>query len=194
MGLIDTPYGATPLEDEELEGLKIPTITTRAQLDQYEQLGIMNAEVWAFGRKRKQILTRDFTMLLHRKMFGDIWTWAGTRRKTLKNIGVDASMIDVSLGELLDDVRFQIERGTYDWDERAARFHHRLVQVHVFPNGNGRHARLFTDLLLWTNGRERFTWGERSRDTSENIRRAYISALREADQGKMKHLLEFVRS
>lgn len=192
--IFDHPHGATPLEDEELEGLKIPSITTRGELDQYEQLGIAEADSWAFGRRRSDILTYRFAMRLHEKMFGSVWSWAGMRRKTEKNIGVDPNTIDTELQKLLDDVRYQIAENIYQWDERAAWFHHRLTSIHPFPNGNGRHARLYTDLLLWTHTIERFTWGSNRSAPPKEVRKSYIHALREADDGNIKLLLDFVRS
>lgn len=192
--IFDVPYGATPLDPEELDGLKLKFISTKSELDEYEQLNIIQAEMWLFARKRKDLLTTEFTLKLHEKMFGDLWRWAGTMRTTGKNIGVDATMISVELRKLLDDVRYQIENKSYDWDELAARFHHRLVSIHVFPNGNGRHARMFADALLRTYSQPRFTWGSNQTADSRDIRKQYITALREADKGSIAPLLEFVRS
>lgn len=192
--IFDTPYGATPLEPEELDGLKLKSISTKSQLDEYEQLNIIQAEIWLFSRKRKNILTTEFTLKLHEKMFGDVWRWAGTMRTTGKNIGVDATIISIELHNLMDDVRYQIENKTYSWDELAARFHHRLVSIHVFANGNGRHARMFADALLRTYGEARFTWGSDQNARGADVRKQYITALREADKGSIASLLKFVRS
>src|SRR6187402_2276429 len=132
--ILSYPYGATALADEELEGLKIKNISTKQELDRYEQINIAIAEDWLFSAGHKNMLTTDFTLKLHEKMFGDVWRWAGTMRTTGKNIGVDATMITVELRNLMDDVRYQIENKTYPPDELAARFHHRLVSIHVFAN------------------------------------------------------------
>jgi Fic-DOC domain mobile mystery protein B len=149
---------ATPLEPEERTQL-IPTyITTRAQLNEAEQINITEADDWAFARKR-DALSEDFLLGLHRRMFRKVWRWAGSFRTTERNIGVEAYKIGVELRMLLDDARFWIENATYTPDEIAVRFHHRLVWIHPFPNGNGRHARMAADLLAVSLSRPRFTWG-----------------------------------
>jgi Fic-DOC domain mobile mystery protein B len=85
--------------------------------------------------------------------------WAGQFRKTPRNIGVDACQIGPMLRQLLDDVRYWVEHQTYAPDEIAVRFHHRLVWIRPFPNGNGRSSRLAADLLITQLGSERFSWG-----------------------------------
>lgn len=127
-------------------------------------------------------------------MFGRVWKWAGHYRRTGKNIGIDAYRIPMELRNLLDDVRFWIEHSTYQPDEIGARFHHRLVWIHLFPNGNGRHARTATDLLLVTTGATRFTWGRENLVDAGETRRAYVDALRAADAHDYGPLLAFVRS
>ena len=127
-------------------------------------------------------------------MFGNVWRWAGEYRTTDKNIGVDAYRIPVVLRQLIDDCRYWIENSTYPPDEIAARFHHRLVAIHCFPNGNGRHARLATDLLLMSIEREPFSWGSRYLVKDEEARNKYIASLRVADDHDIGPLLDFVRS
>jgi Fic-DOC domain mobile mystery protein B len=127
-------------------------------------------------------------------MFGRVWRWAGDHRRTGKNIGVYAYRIAQDLGQLLNDCRYWIENDTYDPDELAARFHHRLVWIHPYPNGNGRHARLATDLLLVSIGQERFSWGSASITDPGQTRQRYVAALRAADNHDMEPLLAFVRS
>lgn len=127
-------------------------------------------------------------------MFGRVWKWAGTYRRTGKNIGVDAYRISMEPRQLLDDVRYWIEHDTYLPDEIAARFHHRLVWIHLFPNGNGRHARTATNLLLKTLGQPRFTWGRKNLVDANETRQAYVDALRKADHHDYEPLLNFVRS
>jgi Fic-DOC domain mobile mystery protein B len=127
-------------------------------------------------------------------MFGDVWKWAGNFRQSDKNIGVDWRIIPVQLRSLLEDVKFWIDKETFPPDEIAARFHHRLVLIHLFPNGNGRHARLATDTLLEDFFHlPPFTWGNASlmRDGAE--RKLYIKALHSADDGDYSPLLQFVR-
>jgi Fic-DOC domain mobile mystery protein B len=127
-------------------------------------------------------------------MFGFVWRWAGIFRKTARNIGVDAWKISSDLHNLLADTQCWIEHATFSTDEIAVRFHHRLVWIHPFPNGNGRLARLATDLLLRQLGASRFTWGSGGLIAISETRQCYISALREADAGDFRPLLAFVRS
>ena len=187
------PPGATPLDAEELACLIPKHITTQGELNEWEQLNILHGEAWARDQ-RKDILDEAFVRQLHEKMFGETWNWAGTFRKSDKNIGVDWHHIGVRLRDLLNDVRYQIEYGTYPPDEIAARFHHRLVFIHPFPNGNGRHARMMADLLVQKLGQSRFTWGSKSLTETTETRDHYITALRAADNGDYQPLLVFIRS
>ena len=142
------PPGATPLDPDEAEGLLLPHITNRTELDRWEQDNITEAETRAFRRKPKELLSIDFFCRLHGRMFGNVWRWAGEFRRSGKNMGVDRWSIGPELKKLLDDVQTWVEFDAYGPDEIAARFHHRLVSIHPFVNGNGRHARLIADLLL----------------------------------------------
>jgi len=184
---------ATPLTEEELADLIPSYITLRSELNEAEQANILEAEEWAFSRKR-DVLDEEFLKNLHKRMFGRVWKWAGTFRQSGKNIGVDAYQIPAEFRKLLDDCRFQIEHETYEPDEIATRFHHRLVLIHPFPNGNGRHARTAADLLLAKLDRDRFTWGSVILVNAGEIRDTYIAALHAADNHDIAPLLEFVRS
>lgn len=187
--------GATPLDVDELQGLRLSHITTRAELDRWEQENIALGEAWAFSRRRQGLLTVAFMQSLHRRMFGSVWRWAGGFRRSGKNIGIDWPLIPVELKKLCDDTAAWVEYGTYPPDEIAARFHHRLVAIHPFANGNGRHARTMTDLLLVQQlARPRFTWGSANLTAAGTTRRAYIDALRAADRHDFIPLLAFVRS
>jgi len=147
--VMDDPDGATPLDPDELEGLKFPHIETRDELDQLEQQNIQEGYNWlARQRKYKDFISEDFLKALHEKLFGSVWSWAGQFRSSEKNIGIDPIHIPVELRNLLNDAKFWVENKTYSREEFAARFHHRLVKVHPFPNGNGRHARIMTDVIL----------------------------------------------
>lgn len=188
------PPGATPLDSDEAAALIPKSISLQAELNEWEQMNILEAEGWAFGRKHKDLLSIGFIQKLHKKMFDQTWLWAGHFRKTLKNIGVDSNQIPLELGKLCGDIAYQLEHNSYPLDEIAARLHHRLVWVHPFPNGNGRHARLYTDIFLVTNGQERFSWGRANLSSPVKTRNAYILALREADKHHFTPLLEFTRS
>lgn len=191
----DYPAGATPLDADEAQGLLLSHITSRGELDRWEQENISEAEAWAFRRKPKDILTIGFLKRMHKRMFGNVWRWAGEIRTSGKNIGVDLWQIDTGLQNLCADCAIWIEYGTYPPDEIAARFHHRLTAIHPFPNGNGRHARLITDILLvHLLGQPRFTWGSGNLVSAGDCRQQYIDALRAADRLDYSPLLAFVRS
>ena len=191
--LFEDDDASTPLTAEEREGLIPSYITLRRELNEAEQANILEAEQWAFARKR-DVLDVRFLTDLHKRMFGRVWRWAGKFRHTERNVGVDPLRIATDLRLLLDDCRYWIEHGTYPPDEICARFHHRLVFIHPFPNGNGRHARLATDLLLVALGQPRFSWGKTNLVNPGETRRAYVAALRAADGRDIGPLLEFVRS
>lgn len=189
------PEGATPLEREEAEGLLLSHISTRKELDRFEQENIIEAEKWAFKGRKKDSLTVDFFLRLHKKMFGSVWRWAGQFRTSDKNIGVPVWQISTELKKLCDDVSFWIENATYPPDEIAVRFHHRLTVIHPFPNGNGRHARLMTDIVLVKLlGQPHFTWGSGNLVDAGTCRKQYIDALHAADQRDFGPLLAFVHS
>lgn len=195
---IEYPPGATPLDADELASLIPGHITTQGELNEWEQLNIVQGEAWA-RKQRKEILNEAFVRQLHKQMFGETWQWAGNFRKSDKNIGVDWLKVGVELKNLLDDVRYQVEHATYSPDEIAIRFHHRLVVIHPFPNGNGRHARMMADLLAARLGQPRFTWGSRSLTdasliSATNTRHRYIAALQAADARDYAPLFAFARS
>ena len=183
---------ATPLTPAERADLIPSYISLRQELNEAEQIGIANADQWAFSRKR-DVLFEGFLLRLHRRMFSDVWRWAGQYRTSERNIGVDHWTIAIELRNLLDDTRFWIANQTYSSDEIAIRFHHRLVLIHPFPNGNGRHARLTADLLVVALGRSRFSWGRTSLTDAGETRRRYVAALRQADRHNITPLLTFAR-
>lgn len=191
--LLEKDDASTPLTHEEREGLIPSYITLRSELNEAEQANILEAEEWAFSRKR-DVLDERFLMNLHNRMFGHVWRRAGEFRRTDRNIGIDSYRIPVELRQLLDDCQYWIEHDTYEPDEIAARFHHRLVFIHPFPNGNGRHARLATDLMLVKLDRPRFSWGSVNLVDAGETRQTYVATLRAADNHDYRALLEFVRS
>ncbi|NNE33915.1 MAG: mobile mystery protein B [Rhodothermales bacterium] len=184
----------TELSAEEREGLIPSYISLRSELNDVEQTNIEEGIAWAERRKRKNILDEAFLKTLHQKMYGKVWTWAGTYRTTGKNIGVDAYRIRTDVHELLNNARYWIEHETFQPDEIAARFHHRLVQIHCYANGNGRHARVATDLLLQELGQQPFTWGSANLVDESDVRDRYIAAIKAADNHDIAALLEFARS
>jgi len=191
--LLGKDDASTLLTNEERGDLIPSYIALRRELNEAEQTNILEAEEWAFTRKRN-VLDEKFLKSLHKRMFGRVWRWAGQFRQTERNIGTDAYRIQIDLRQLLDDCRYWIKNNTYPPDEIAARFHHRLVLIHPFPNGNGRHARLATDLLLTRLGHPRFSWGQVNLVNPGKTRQIYIAALRAADNYDIQPLLNFVRS
>lgn len=191
--LFDEPEDGTPLEPEEREGLKQSWITTRADLNMAEQANIDQARAWLMRRRGKGIINDRFSRQLHQKMFGDVWEWAGQYRRTERNIGIDPIRIGVELAKLFGDVDFWVNNNTHPNDEIAIRFHHQLVAIHPFPNGNGRHARMMADLLMEQFGELPFTWGSKSLTNIGEMRSQYISALRKADRHDIRLLLKFAR-
>ena len=188
--------GATPLDPDEAAGLVPTLITTQGDLNAWEQANILQGDRWAGRQKKRDLLDEGFVRELHKKMFDQTWQWAGTFRKSNKNIGVDWPQISMKLRDLLDNTRYQIEHQVFDPDEIVVRFHHQLVWIHAFPNGNGRHARLMADILTMRLGLPRMTWGgDTVALTSVGaVRETYLTALRAADRGQLENLIEFARS
>lgn len=186
--------GATPLDPDECAGLVPRHITTQAELNEWEQANIVEALRWISRQGRRDLLDELFLRQLHQRMFGKTWKWAGTYRQTDKNIGVDHRHIQVQLRNLLEDVKAQVEFKSYAPDELALRFHHRLVWIHPFANGNGRHARQAADMLITRLGARAFTWGGGSLVAPGDERQAYLAALRAADARDMAPLLRFARA
>lgn len=187
------PEGATPLDPDESAGLIPSHVATQGQLNEWEQQNILEGERWAFSRRNLNPLSLQFSRDLHKHMFGRTWKWAGRFRTSEKNIGVDPRLIGLKSTELFRDVEAQLEHRSDPIDEIAARFHHRLVSIHPFANGNGRFSRTMTDLLLKSKSEEGFSWGGGSLNAGE-IRMRYISALRAADARDYRLLFAFVRS
>ncbi len=192
-GLDDEPDNATPLTPEEREGLIPSHLTLRSELNELEEENILDAALWAFQRRRDPV-QESFGRNLHRRMFGKVWRWAGTYRTTNKNIGIEYGLVQSRLAETFERVRYWADHQTYPPDEIAVRFHHELVAIHPFPNGNGRWSRLMADLLIVRLGQARFTWGRSSLRTGDEVRRAYIGALKAADNYDVGPLLAFARS
>lgn len=197
MGLnIEYIEGQTPLDEEEKDGLLITTISTRGELDEFEQANIQQAIEWTMKTRfsAEEILTEDFLLIVHRKMFGEVWEWAGKKRRTNKNIGVDKHFISVEVRKLIDDCRYWIANQTYSQDEIAIRFSHRIVKIHLFPNGNGRHSRLIGDIMISNIFKKPvFTWGRADLSKKNTLRKEYLEAIHLADNENYKSLIEFAR-
>jgi Fic-DOC domain mobile mystery protein B len=183
----------TPLTAEEREQLIPSYITLRHELNEAEQVNIAKALRWT-GIRRRDAVDQDFLSELHKRMFGDVWRWAGQYRTTARNIGIDAYRIAVELRQAVDDARYWIENRTYPPDEIAVRFSHRIVAIHPFPNGNGRLSRLVGDLVARQLGQPPFTWGRANLVDPGETRARYVEALRAADNHDIGPLLLFARS
>lgn len=188
--------GQTPLDENEKEGLLIKTISTRGELDEFEQANIQEAIEWSIRIKisREQLLSESYILFIHKKMFNGVWEWAGIKRKTNKNIGVDKTQISIELRKLIDDCNYWIDNKIFSPEEIAIRFGHRLVKIHLFPNGNGRHSRLVTDILISkVFNKPVFTWGHSDLSKNNAIRKEYLEAIYKADNDDYKLLMEFSR-
>jgi Fic-DOC domain mobile mystery protein B len=197
LNLTYTP-GQTPIDEDEREGLLLSHISTVEELNEFEQLNIEGALQWVHSQRKipmTKILSSQFIKEVHRKMYMDVWRWAGTYRKSNKNIGVDKFQIPEAILNLLNDCTVWIENSVHNNDEIAIRFKHSLVSIHPFPNGNGRHSRLMADILIeyGLNGKA-FSLGGGNLFHQNDIRSAYINALQEADHGNLEPLLHFARS
>ena len=189
--------GQTPLDEDEKEGLLIQSIATRGELDEFEQQNIEDTIQWSLTRrfKSEQILSKSFIQELHKRMYRNVWRWAGEYRKTNKNIGVDKLEIPIALRSLIDDASYWLENNIYDPEEFAIRFKHRLVSIHCFPNGNGRHSRMIADIMIEKIYQQPvFSWGGASLSVDMDIREQYLISIRKADKGDCDLLLKFARS
>lgn len=189
--------GATPLDPEDLVALRPSWVLTRADLNLVERDNIAKALVRRrWQRPRLGPLLDDMAIRdLHRDMFEDVWEWAGRYRSRELSIGVDPAQVATAVRLLVDDARVWLSEPSPAAIELAAcRLHHRLVEIHPFPNGNGRLARAYTNLVLRAMGKSEFTWGSHAGAGAEAVRSAYLAALRAADRGDFSQLLTFVRT
>lgn len=189
--------GQTPLDENEIDGLLLNTISTIGELNEFEQLNIEKAVEWTIHNRftRERILTEKFIKTLHKQMYEDVWRWAGQFRKSDKNIGICWTQIGIQLKFLIDDTNFWIDNNTYPPVEIAIRFKHRIVSIHCFPNGNGRHSRMIADIIMESIfGTEIFTWHQSNMLKEDDTRKKYISALIEADNGNINPLIDFAKN
>lgn len=194
-GSVNDDSNTTLSPEEEVQ--LIPNLATRQELNEWERANILLAYDWALSSrtlKTQAPLTEAYIRNLHYRMFEQTWKWAGMYRTTEKNIGIAHHLIRDRLAGLLGDTLFWLENKTFEPDEIAVRLHHRMVFIHPFPNGNGRHARLMADVLAKTQGRQLFSWGGAEIMEYSKVRSAYIDALQAADKNDISALLAFARS
>lgn len=198
MGLeMDYIPGQTPLEEEEKEELLIRGLSTRGELDEFEQQNIEQAIQWIMQHtfSIELIMTESFVRNIHRRMYGNVWAWAGEFRKSNKNLGVDKFQVPSALKILMDDTLYWIANNTFPPDEISIRFKHRLVSIHCFPNGNGRHSRLMADIIVEKIfNRPVFSWGASNLVKKGDARTIYLRAIWAADAGDYAPLMRFARS
>jgi Fic-DOC domain mobile mystery protein B len=198
MGLnLNYIHGQTPLDEDEKDGLLISTISTREELDEFEQLNIEEAMQWLLSTsiKTETLFTEKFICNLHKRMFREVWQWAGKFRRTDKNLGVEKWQIPIALKTLCDDALFWVENEIFSADETALRFKHKIVSIHCFPNGNGRHSRLMADAIITKVYKmPLFSWGAQNLIQQGDTRANYLKAIREADKGNFELLITFARS
>ncbi len=187
--------GQTPIDEDEKLDLKIKSITLKSELDEWEHLNIEEAIKWSLNLKLpyEAIISEEFVRELHRRMYDKVWKWAGCFRKTNKNIGVEKYMIGIELKKLCDDFKYWHIHNIYTPEERAILFKHRVVSIHCFPNGNGRHSRLIADIIInKIYDKPVFIWGDtRNLSLESSVRKQYLQALREADKGSITELVKF---
>jgi Fic-DOC domain mobile mystery protein B len=188
------PPGATPIDPDETAGLIPSHITSQRELNEWEEVNILEATFWARSQRNKDVLSLEFIRRVHLEMFNHTWKWAGQFRTTLKNIGVPPHRIQEDLVNLCADTKHWRANHTFPDVEIAVLFHHRLVSIHPFSNGNGRHARLMADLLMTRTGGSPFSWGRANLTAPGAVRRKYIAALQAADRHDTRPLLEFAQS
>jgi Fic-DOC domain mobile mystery protein B len=193
---VDVPLisAATPLDPDEAADLIPAHLATVAQLNEWESTNILLAEAWAFDRRHTDVTTEDFVKALHRRMFDQTWRWAGRYRTTEKNLGSPPHLVPTEVREACANAAYWRTNRVFTPTELAVRFHHRIVAVHPFPNGNGRHARLLADVTLFSMDEDRLTWGRTNLQEPGSARSEYIGALRAADSGDFKRLLRLSRS
>ncbi len=109
-----------------------------------------------------------------------------------RHIGIDWMQIPEQVRNACEDAKLWVSDAVFEPRELAIRLHHRLVFIHPFANGNGRHARLVADLLLIKHFKlERLPWGNRDLVSSGEVRNRYLESLRAADRGSFDALIDF---
>ncbi len=192
---LDEQDGQTPLDPDEKAGLIPQHLTTKGDLNEWEQENMLRAVRWLKRVRSPDVLSEGFCRTLHARMFDQTWSWAGTFRNSDKNIGCDWTQVGVKLAQLFGNTQWWVDNATFPPDEIAARFHRDLVWIHPFPNGNGRHSRMMADTLLRRLGQPAFSWGSGGNlVAASDVRGQYLAALRAADQNDYQLLLTFVRS
>jgi Fic-DOC domain mobile mystery protein B len=186
--------GSTPLDHDQIIGIRFSHLTTMGELDELEDLNIQKGLEWLNRQKDPNYLSTEFICKLHEKLFGDVWKWAGKFRTAEVNISKYRSYdVAPQLKNFFEDAKLWIQNGKMSWDEISAEMHHRLVTIHPFPNGNGRTTRIYTEYVQKRNNQPVTSWMASLGKTPQLRRDHYIKALRSADKGDFELLTEFMR-
>lgn len=186
---------------DDTSGLILTHLTTRTERNAAEAHIISLAyDKYIFEARRKKQgarwFTNEFICAVHRDMFGSIWDWAGKYRTDNLNIGVDWRLISEQIHLLCDDFLYwDSTTSTMTVLEVAARLQNRLTKIHPFRNGNGRHARLITDIFFYSRRHPLPEWPQTHlMSEGHQIRELYIAAMQKADQGDFSSLIRFLEN
>ena len=198
MGLdLEPKKGDTLLSPEELDMLIPKHVTIRAQLDEVEQANIEEGLVWLLSQRNitaEKLFSKEFQDKLHIKMLGQVWEWAGKTRTRETNIGVMPHQIEIERKKLNDDAVFWCEATVMTPKELAITFHHKLIQIHCYPNGNGRHGRIMADLIVEKlYEMKRLDWITEDMLHEGEARDIYIDAMKSADDNSYKLLFGLIK-
>jgi Fic-DOC domain mobile mystery protein B len=182
--------GQTPLDD--ISGLRIRSITTTGELNAAEAENVRRAVLKYTTTKLTRRSARfdlRWMLKLHKEMFGEVWSWAGTLRKGQTNIGSPPHLIEIELHTLIEDLRAW-EASGMPLLEQAVRLHHVAVRIHPFAGGNGRWSRMLANIWLMLHGAGPIEWPEATIGSASVIREEYLRAVRAADAGDYRALIE----
>jgi Fic-DOC domain mobile mystery protein B len=186
--------GSTPLDHDQIKGIRFAHLTTMGELDELEDENIQRGLEWLNHQKTKDYLSIEFLCKLHEKLFGEVWKWAGKFRTVEVNISKYRHHdVRPQLHNFFEDIKLWISGGKMSWDEISAEMHHRLVTIHPFPNGNGRTTRIFTEYVQKRNQQQVTSWGSTRKIDQKKRRDDYIKALRLADIGDFRALIDFMK-
>lgn len=186
--------GSTPLDHDQIKGIRFSHLTTMGELDELEDINIQKGLEWLNHQKTDDYLSMEFLCKLHEKLFGDVWKWAGKFRTVEVNISKYRPYdIGPQLKNFFEDVKLWIDHGKMSWDEISAEMHHRLVSIHPFPNGNGRTTRIFTEYVQKRNKQPVTNWKASLNHKPDERRKNYIKALQSADKEDFSLLIEFMK-
>lgn len=182
--------GQTPLPPELQKGLKLKHIQNMGELDEFEEKNIAEGLVW-LKKNNENYRQYNFWEKLHKKLFGNVWSWAGKLRDhELDNpYFLLPHHIRPALKTLEDDFEYWLKKREISFNEIAARFHERIETIHPFPNGNGRFGRILVEHFCLKEKAEVPKWGMAIKNDPKLRREKYIDALDEARRTKKYEVL-----